>query len=261
MRTEHLPSESGHKAAFGRPQTLNSNHILSERRNALRLLRPTPMAGHHPIPLLASPPRLRQITRMLTIDDLSVRVAGRLLIDGASALIPDGARVGLVGRNGAGKTTLFRADRRRDRARERQRSACRRARASAGWRRRRRAGPRRLIDVVLAADSERAALLARGRDRARSAPHRRDPDPARRHRRACGAGARRRDPRRPRLRRMPTQQRACSEFSGGWRMRVALAAVAVRRARPAAARRADQLSRPRRHAVARRPSSRAIRAP
>ncbi len=46
------------------------------------------------------------------------------------------------------------------------------------------------------------------------------------------------------------QQRACAEFSGGWRMRVALAAVLFAAARSAAARRADQLSRPRRHALA-----------
>jgi len=46
---------------------------------------------------------------MLLIDDISVRVAGKLLLDGASATIPSGARVGLVGRNGVGKTTLFRA--------------------------------------------------------------------------------------------------------------------------------------------------------
>lgn len=44
---------------------------------------------------------------MLTIENLSVRVAGRLLLDEASAFIPDGARVGLVGRNGTGKTTLL----------------------------------------------------------------------------------------------------------------------------------------------------------
>ena len=43
---------------------------------------------------------------MLVLDDISVRIAGRLLLDGASARIPDGARVGLVGRNGIGKTTL-----------------------------------------------------------------------------------------------------------------------------------------------------------
>ena len=44
---------------------------------------------------------------MLVIDDLTVRIAGRTLLKGASARIPTGARVGLVGRNGTDKTTLF----------------------------------------------------------------------------------------------------------------------------------------------------------
>ena len=44
---------------------------------------------------------------MLVIGDISVRLAGKLLLEGASARIPARARVGLVGRNGAGKTTLF----------------------------------------------------------------------------------------------------------------------------------------------------------
>ena len=44
---------------------------------------------------------------MLSITDISVRIAGRLLIDHGSAQIPPGARVGLIGRNGAGKSTLF----------------------------------------------------------------------------------------------------------------------------------------------------------
>ena len=44
---------------------------------------------------------------MLIIDDLSVRVAGRLLIEHASIRIPPGSRVGFVGRNGSGKSTLF----------------------------------------------------------------------------------------------------------------------------------------------------------
>src|SRR4029077_16425723 len=48
-------------------------------------------------------------TSMLTIDELCVRVAGRLLVDRASVQIPTGARVGIVGRNGAGKTSVFRA--------------------------------------------------------------------------------------------------------------------------------------------------------
>ena len=44
---------------------------------------------------------------MLILDDLTVRIAGRTLIENASARVPAGARVGLVGRNGTGKTTLF----------------------------------------------------------------------------------------------------------------------------------------------------------
>src|SRR6201984_3426798 len=46
---------------------------------------------------------------MLSITDISIRLAGRLLIDDATVQIVPGARVGLVGRNGTGKSTLFRA--------------------------------------------------------------------------------------------------------------------------------------------------------
>src|SRR3982074_455107 len=46
---------------------------------------------------------------MLSITDVSVRIAGRLLIDQGTAQIVPGARVGLIGRNGAGKSTLFHA--------------------------------------------------------------------------------------------------------------------------------------------------------
>ncbi len=44
---------------------------------------------------------------MLRIDNIAYSVEGRPLFDGASATIPAGHKVGLVGRNGAGKTTLF----------------------------------------------------------------------------------------------------------------------------------------------------------
>src|ERR1700722_4818348 len=44
---------------------------------------------------------------MLSITDISVRIAGRLLIDNSSVQIVPGARVGFVGRNGVGKSTLF----------------------------------------------------------------------------------------------------------------------------------------------------------
>jgi ATP-binding cassette subfamily F protein 3 len=43
---------------------------------------------------------------MLTIDGLTYRIAGRTLLERASARLPAGARIGLVGRNGTGKSTL-----------------------------------------------------------------------------------------------------------------------------------------------------------
>jgi ATP-binding cassette subfamily F protein 3 len=42
---------------------------------------------------------------MLIIDNVTVRIAGRVILDGASAAVSDGRKVGLIGRNGAGKTT------------------------------------------------------------------------------------------------------------------------------------------------------------
>ena len=44
---------------------------------------------------------------MFTINSVTVRLGGRTIIDGASASIPPGGRVGLIGRNGAGKSTLM----------------------------------------------------------------------------------------------------------------------------------------------------------
>jgi ATP-binding cassette, subfamily F, member 3 len=160
---------------------------------------------------------------MLTIDELCVRVAGRLLVDRASAQIPTGARVGLVGRNGAGKTSLFRA-------------ICgdiaieSGAIALPGRARVRRLaqeapdGPESLIATVLAADEERARLLAEAetaRDpfrlaevQTRLADIGAHASPARAAAILAGLGFD-----------ASEQQRACAEFSGGWRMRVALAAA------------------------------------
>ncbi|KKL21810.1 hypothetical protein LCGC14_2441690, partial [marine sediment metagenome] len=45
---------------------------------------------------------------MLKINDITYSVAGRPLLENATATIPDGHKVGIVGRNGTGKTTLFR---------------------------------------------------------------------------------------------------------------------------------------------------------
>ena len=44
---------------------------------------------------------------MISISDLSTRIAGRLLLDKANVTLPSGTKAGLVGRNGAGKSTLF----------------------------------------------------------------------------------------------------------------------------------------------------------
>src|SRR5262245_64499839 len=98
-----------------------------------------------------------QIARMLVIDDLTLRVAGKLLLEGASARIPDGARVGLVGRNGVGKTTLFRAIA-GDIAIEHGEIALP-ARGSIGRLAQEAPdGPESLIEIVLKADAERRAL-------------------------------------------------------------------------------------------------------
>ena len=45
---------------------------------------------------------------MLHLNDITFRLGPRVLFDKAGAALPDGARVGFVGRNGTGKTTLFR---------------------------------------------------------------------------------------------------------------------------------------------------------
>jgi ATP-binding cassette, subfamily F, member 3 len=160
---------------------------------------------------------------MLVIDDISLRVAGRLLIERASVQIPDGARVGLVGRNGTGKSSLFRAIA-GDIAVEHG-AFSRPARASIGRLPQEAPdGPERLIDLVLAADRERTALIAEAETA--TDPHRiaeiqsRLADigahaaPARAAAILAGLGFSHAD-----------QERPCSAFSGGWRMRLALAAV------------------------------------
>jgi ATP-binding cassette, subfamily F, member 3 len=160
---------------------------------------------------------------MLSFEDLSVRIGGRLILENARLQVPDGTRVGLVGRNGVGKTTLFRVIA-GDYAPERG-SVLMPARARVGrLSQEAPSGAENLIDIVLAADRERAALLAEA-DTADD-PHRiaeiqtRLADigaysaPARAAGILAGLGFSDRD-----------QQRACNEFSGGWRMRVALAAL------------------------------------
>src|SRR3981189_2015015 len=75
-------------------------------RGFLELCRTFP--GHSQLGTCIRPAAAANTRAMLVIDDLTVRIAGLNLIDGAAVQVPDGARVGLVGRNGAGKSTLFR---------------------------------------------------------------------------------------------------------------------------------------------------------
>ncbi len=160
---------------------------------------------------------------MTTISDLTYRLGPRVLFDAASAQIPEGARVGFVGRNGAGKTTMFRLIAGEIAAESGSITLPRRARMGR-VEQEAPGGPQKLVDFVLAADTERAALL----HEAETAhdPHRiadiharlADIDahsaPARAARILSGLGFDE-----------AAQNRTLSEFSGGWRMRVALAAV------------------------------------
>src|ERR1700716_698022 len=158
---------------------------------------------------------------MLSMSDISIRIAGRLLIDQSSVQIVPGARVGFVGRNGVGKSTLFHAIR-GELPTEPGSIAI-----PPRWRIGSLAqeapnGPESLINVVLKADLERHALLCEAETA--HDPHRIaeiqtrlvDIDahsaPARAAAILGGLGFSTAD-----------QARSCSEFSGGWRMGVARA--------------------------------------
>src|ERR1700750_2080341 len=96
---------------------------------------------------------------MLTLTDISIRIAGRLLIDNSSAQIVPGARVGFVGRNGGRKSTLFHAIRGELPLESGSISIPPRWRIGS-LAQEAPDGPESLINVVLKADLERDALLA-----------------------------------------------------------------------------------------------------
>jgi ATP-binding cassette subfamily F protein 3 len=160
---------------------------------------------------------------MLNFTDVTVRLGGRTILDRASAALPPRSRVGLIGRNGAGKTTLMRVVAGLAETDEGSVDTPRGTRmgyvaqdAPSGA-----SSP---FETVLAADTERAALLA-------EAEHSHDPHrlgeiherlnaieahaaPARAARILVGLGFDE-----------EAQHRPLESFSGGWRMRVALAAL------------------------------------
>ena len=160
---------------------------------------------------------------MLRIDDISYSIAGRPLIEHATAIIPAGHKVGLVGRNGTGKTTLFRLIR-GELALETGSISMPRGARIGGVAQEVPGSEVSLLDTVLEADSERAALLAEAEtasDVARIADIQTrlaDID-------AWSAEARAGSILRGLGFTHDEQQMPCSAFSGGWRMRVALAGV------------------------------------
>src|SRR3990170_1674401 len=164
-----------------------------------------------------------QVCPMLTLDGITLRLGGNLVLDRTSASLPPKARVGLVGRNGAGKSTLlkviaglYEADGGTIEAPSGTRIGYLAQEAPGGA-----ATP---FETVLAAAVERARLLA-------EAEHTNDPHrigeiherlnaidahgaPARASRILAGLGFPEK-----------AQHQALDSFSGGWRMRVALAAL------------------------------------
>ncbi|SNX70550.1 ATP-binding cassette subfamily F protein 3 [Cereibacter ovatus] len=160
---------------------------------------------------------------MLRISDISYSVEGRPLFAGASATIPTGHKVGLVGRNGTGKTTLFRLIR-GELALEGGEIALPARSRIGGVAQEVPSSATSLLDTVLAADTERAELMA-------EAEHATDP-----HRiadiqhRLADIDAWSAEGRASAILKGlgfddAAQRRPCSDFSGGWRMRVALAGV------------------------------------
>ncbi|MBY5970778.1 ATP-binding cassette domain-containing protein [Ferrimonas balearica] len=160
---------------------------------------------------------------MLRISSISYSVAGRPLLEEASATIPEGHKVGIVGRNGTGKTTLFRLIRGELTLDGGEITLPARARIG-GVAQEVPGNEVSLIDTVLASDTERAALMAEAEtatDSTRIADIQTrlaDIDAWSAEGRAAsilkGLGFNDAE-----------QQMPCSAFSGGWRMRVALAGV------------------------------------
>ena len=160
---------------------------------------------------------------MLTLTDISARIAGRLLIDHASLYLPEGTKAGFVGRNGAGKSTLFRiitGELATETGAVTLPRNCRIgqvAQEAPGT-------DEPLIDIVLRADAERLALLTEAETAS-------DPDRiAEIHTRFADIDSHSAEARAASILAglgfdQAAQKRPASSFSGGWRMRVALAAV------------------------------------
>lgn len=160
---------------------------------------------------------------MLKISNITYAVEGRPLFEDASATIPDGHKVGLVGRNGTGKTTLFRLIRGELSLEGGSLSLPTRAQIG-GVAQEVPGNEVSLIDTVLAAHSERAALLAEA-DTATDPVRIADIQTRLSDIDAWSAEARAASILKGLGFDSDKQALPCSAFSGGWRMRVALAGV------------------------------------
>jgi len=160
---------------------------------------------------------------MLNINGITVRLGGRTILDRASATLPARSRVGLIGRNGAGKSTLMKVmigqlepdDGEIEMPRKTRIGYLKQEAPS---------GNSTPIETVLDADTERAALLA-------EAETCHDPDRVGElHDRLIAIDAYTAEARAARILvglgfDEEMQGRPLDSYSGGWKMRVALAAL------------------------------------
>jgi ATP-binding cassette subfamily F protein 3 len=160
---------------------------------------------------------------MLKIINLTYRIQGRPLFEGASVVLPTGSKTGFVGKNGSGKTTLFQLIQGKLAPDGGSIEVTKRARIG-GVAQEAAASEISVLDMVLAADTERAELLA-------EAEHATDPHRISDiHMRLADIDAHTAEARASTILKglgfeQDRQLAPTSELSGGWRMRVALAGV------------------------------------
>ncbi len=160
---------------------------------------------------------------MLHINNLTYRIAGRTLLEDATLVVPEGTKFGLVGRNGTGKTTLFKLLV-GDIAPESGSASIRKGARVGQVAQEAPASDESLLEFVLKADAERSSLLAEAETAS-------DPNRiAEIQLRLADIGAHSAESRAATILHglgfdAAAQARPTKDFSGGWRMRVALAAI------------------------------------